>query len=168
MDQHLIGIQRQHRQEFGRTVQIKDRLAVMQTAELIRAGYDAQESAKAFKDLAKEYEALTTTISQVLTIRWMVQIGSPPEIETSDGYTAMPKPGQTANLPTPRSEAYNALLTHLGVPPGVIAQDLLRVHWPTFNEYLTESNAAGAPPPPGIESDRVRNKFNVQFSVKTQ
>jgi len=110
-------------------------------------------------DTRKDCRAVKETIEKCACLLWVEE-----NMNTSgrgdpirgDLCVATPDVKEMASLPRPKTqpEQYGALMTWLGIPLSVVAQDLVRPHWPGFTDKISELAATGQPLPPGIDPDK--------------
>jgi hypothetical protein len=81
--------------------------------------------------------------------------------------TGTPKETLTFNYPAKRykdAERYDTLMKALGIPEEVYTQELVRIHWPNFQEYCQKLLAVGKNPPCGIKIDDSNETYD--FTIK--
>jgi len=118
-----------------------------------------KHSLKYLKDLQKEVNQCANMAERIACLLWLKEgTGEPIRTEYT---TATPTIKEVAAIPTRRKnpEAFAALMRGLNVPADLWidsdVDEVVRVHWPGFVEYMTRRAGAGLPLPAGIDPHKV-------------
>ena len=123
-------------------------------------------------DLRKELKRTQEQSERIACILWLKDSDGDP-IRT-DYVTAIPRIKQMAAIPKRSSSPleYSRLMTFLGVPEELWGDDaveeVVRVHWPGFVEYLTKLAEDGLPMPDGIDPDKTYPVYSLTLRQKKE
>ena len=167
MKEHLKEIERLHNNFLTIILEAKEQLQELPIEELCDAAYFIKKCGEVFKSLQIESDKFSGFAQRLACLRWMVDNDLPAKVDRPD-YTATPDLKMQANIPSHsrEPEAYHALLSWIGVPEHAIKTELLRVHWPTLVEFLTERQADGKSLPPGVSPDKTKPQYLLRFRSK--
>jgi hypothetical protein len=122
-------------------------------ADLTDIGFLLRECEKFFDDARKEVKAKKEMISRMLALKITKRFTEDPNTELrSRGELAIATPDVAIRpkLPKAGTIEYEQLLTFLGVPPEVICEGTLTIHFKRMSEMLTKMAEEGKNPPPGL------------------
>lgn len=115
------------------------------------ADYAISKISELLDDSAKKMRALLTLSEQLLTIRWVMTDCTEPVrtmyVTSSPKMTEMPKIPSQKKAP----DAYNKLMSELGVPDQLTATDAVRPHWPGLCTLVETLAAEGKPLPESLQ-----------------
>lgn len=128
--------------------------------------YALKESIKFIEKLKKETEAELTRCERIFCFQSIEEHAG--EACRTDYCTVSPKVRQ--HVPIPKlgkdPELYYALMDHIGVQREISDRELVRLHWPAFIDWLSESQAAGKPLPPGLDPTAVQAIYSTICRAK--
>jgi len=164
----LADVEKLHSQLFSHLLETKERVSKLELRDVCTVGYCAKEIAKLLKDLRIEYDKLSELAQRIACLRWVqLQEDAPEKIET-ELYKCRPDLQMSANIPShsKEPEKYIELLKWIGVEEAVASTGLLRVHWPTLKEVITEQQSLGKPLPAGISADKTHAHYTIKYRSK--
>jgi hypothetical protein len=134
--------------------------------ELADRAYALRDMHKYVDDLRKELDQTKSVCERIACLLWAKDSEGDP-IRT-DHCTASPKIKYMASLPsrTRDPEAYANLMGHLGIPDGLLPEDVVRPHWPGFVNYMTRLAEEGLPLPEGIDVDKTYPVYSLTIRGK--
>ncbi len=148
-----------HEMAYGVVLQTRQRTVggAVSLDELADSAFVAREIAVLANDLRKEFEAAQGLLEKIACLAWVTaHAGEPEQAEPirAELVVATPSLKQMASLPRLKKDpkAYNRLMLHLGVPEA--CRELVRPHWPSMVEHLTNLAEQGRPLPPGIDPNK--------------
>jgi len=117
--------------------------------------YILRETSKFLNDLRKEFDGVEGLLQNACCAKYIVANTANPnnsEPIKTGVVTGTPKVHINAKIPrmSKNPDAYWALMEHFNVPKELIGKDLLRPHWPTLKDYLSELAEKGEPLPNGV------------------
>lgn len=128
----------------------KDLSTTGDVEELTDAVYATREVMRFAEDLLKETRRLNTRTQQMACAVW-AKMPDPPERIVTDYCSGTPDIKMSANLPKRDTAEYHQFMTHIGVKN--VEDDLVRPHWPSVKEYISDLTSQGRPLPPGVDLD---------------
>ena len=160
------AIREMHHEQYEFILEARKALAGMQPAALADLAFMLRESNKLVDDMRKEQNNLQEQVEKVACVRWVqanLNDGANAEPIRGEFVTATPDVKKMASLPrrSTNPEAYDALMTYLGIPKDVVEKDLMRCHWPAFTEHITELCAEGRPLPNGIDPSKTYDVYRL-------
>lgn len=142
-----------HARELHRTVvenlfRLKDQISSMSLEEMLDFACCVKETAHLLDDSRKECEDLQKTLEQVMCVVWIAKSLSTNKDDPirSEYAVGTPRVKITMHIPKRGTEEYDALMTSMGVSNG----DLVRPHWPSMVDHVSELLSKGKMPPPGM------------------
>jgi len=141
------------------------------TEELVNRIYVLRECAKYLEDLRKETEGVVNIMEQMCCALYLIQHANSPEKADpirAPFATGTPKTMMRAKLPKLHEdpERYTQLLDHFGVSPDQAVKQVLRPHWPSMCQYLTDLAEQGMPVPAGIKPGETYPVYSVIIRVR--
>ena len=113
-----------------------------------------KECQKLADDQAKDLQKVVELTERTLCLLWAQ--GTSGEPIRTEHTTVTPRVKMAVQLPKQRTdpEGYAAIMGYFGVNKLATEGELLRAHWPSMVEHVSELLSAGKPLPPGIDPSR--------------
>lgn len=144
--------------------QMKDVLKTVKDAdinELAEIAFICKKSSELLDDMRKQLNKHLSTLEIIICKQWAMQ-EEPVDISTEYMH-ALPKLKIITTLPSDKTNplAYEKLLRSLRIPEH--CWPLIRLHWPSFCEYMTELTEQGEPLPEGLDAQKTAPAYSLQF-----
>jgi len=127
--------------------------------------YFMKQLADSWDDLRKEANKIREVLDNIMGTVWVADsLNGKTKQKSVKGTIGLvtPKMKITPKIPSPRTEPtkYGMMLKDLGVTNDeVIERGVLRLHWPSMTEWLTELAEQGKPAPKGVDADATDSKY---------
>ncbi len=137
-----------HRTLIENIIRVRDSLAELPLKDMVDIAYALREISRLLDDGRKECAECIKLMERAMCIGWIqqcIQTGSDDPIrgEYAIGTT---QTRQMMHIPKRDTEEYESLLSWLGVPN----DGLVRPHWPSMVEHISELLSEGKTPPTGM------------------
>ncbi len=169
----LTRVERFHRTVLVHTLKLKELVASPELTQGDRAdlAYLMREMGSMMDHLRKETNDRRRMLDRVMCMVWTSQCEDKPDTRRSIHgalATATPKIKMSVNVPSPKSDpvGFAALCTHFGLSPDAIEMGLMRVHWPSLVEHVSELAENGLPLPPGVRVDSLSPIYSTTLKGK--
>jgi hypothetical protein len=155
-----------HAEVYGRLAKARKQVNTLSMEELADLSYMLRELSKLADDIKKESFNLKGLAEKIACVLWVNMHMNEPEgadpIRT-ELCTATPHVQQRASLPNQKAnpKEYALLMDWLGVPKTIVEQDLVRCHWPSFQERIHQLLEQGKPLPAGVNVERVYDEYSL-------
>lgn len=113
------------------------------------------------KDLKMEVDKCVQQLEKV-TCALYIRSSSIGEPIRGQWVTGTPGGKSRLKLPPRNSPQYDKFLSAVGIAPSAIDSGMVRLHWPSVQEYLNVLEEQGKPMPPGIEANESETEFGVR------
>lgn len=146
-----------------RIMELKELENVNNLDDCIDAIYSIRETVAYLEALRKQLEAVSEEFQTVVCMSLLTRHK---KSHSTEYCTGVKRSTLSYNIPTKKKEPeeYCALMEFLNIPPDVIRQELVRVHWPAFREYATGLISKGIEPP--IDPSKKTPHFGVTIRKK--
>ncbi len=130
-----------------------------------------RETSRFIDDLRKEYNGVEYLLQQICcaiyTQKHINDVHEAPPIRTGL-VTGSPTAKMCAKVPKLKDnpEAYYSLMDHFKIPRNVAEMDILRTHYPSLKEYLTNLATKGEPLPKGISPNDTYAVYSVLLRTR--
>ena len=167
MKQLLKQVERHYTELFTAILEEKDSITSKDLRALCELGYFSREIARMLKDLQVEFDKISALAQKIACLKWIQTEEELAQVETNE-FKCSPQLQMSANIPShsKEPEKYIDLLKWLGVEEEVASKGLLRVHWPTLRDLLTEMQELGKPLPNGISADKTHAHYSLKYKTK--
>lgn len=157
--------------EFLAMVRDASKQGIIRNQDIVDILFLFKKSVELTEDIRKEVNAVSDIMEKVACMLWVQQNANDPEsAEPIRGKLATGTPDTSVIVSLPRKErepeAYRALMEHLKVPMEHEASGVLKIHWPSFMEWVTTLQEQGKPLPPGIDPSKTMNKYTVRSTAR--
>lgn len=136
--------------------------------DLVDMAFLMRKAMELAEDLRKELRGTKEFLERFICLRWLVDAKGVNDADVDMCIrgklaTGTPRVRTTASLPleTKDPKAYYAFMKRIGVFGQAIRRGLVRPHWPSVTDYLSDLMAQGKPLPPGIDRDRTYSTYQV-------
>lgn len=137
-----------HRVVVENLFRLKNELSSMSLEEILDVAYGLKETASLLNDSRKECEDVMKMMGQVMCVMWVqknINTGCDDPIR-SEHAIGTPHVKKMMHLPKTDTDEYTALMRYMGVKEGA----LVRPHWPSIVDHVTELLSNGKEAPPGM------------------
>lgn len=124
---------------------------------------DIRDLAKFADSMRKEGEALQKLVAKIFCARFINERAAEDTNVKGTKGTVTPDIKQSASLPKMSTdpERYAEMMDYFGVPEE--QRTLFRIHWPSFNVWLTKLIKQGLPAPPFIDEEKLYPVYDVRI-----
>lgn len=147
-------LQRMYKTVYTQIAAVRDKVVDLEQGDRADAAYLMREMAGLFDDLRKEANACKDLLAKTMCLIWAHEVvGDLTTDRSIHGKLARatPRTNMTINIPRPDDPRFVTLCDWLGIPDEVIADGIMRPHWPSLRERISERIAAGEPAPKGFD-----------------
>lgn len=151
-------IQRVHRNMIEQVFKLKKTIASRSLEEMVDLAFGLKETASLLDDARKECTACQEILEEVACVLWVqksLQDGTDESIH-GEFATGTPRVKTMMHIPKRGTDEYEVLMASMGVVNG----DLIRPHWPSMVDHVTNLLSEGKEPPPGM-SGKTYQRHNV-------
>lgn len=144
-------MQELHRVVIENTVRLRNAIGKMTPECMTDVAYGLKEISRLLDDGRKECDDLVKLFEKALCIVWVQRGVNTGNTDPFQGEFAVgtPQIKQMVRIPRRDTDEYDKLMQWLGVPDG----DLVRPHWPSMVEHVTELLSQGQQPPDGMTGE---------------
>ena len=150
-------VDKAHDEIFTEMIKLEDELPETDIYEATDWVYAFREMADKLRTIRVKADVMKINCQNLACALYVVQGPNSPIIRDGNiktGHcTGTPDLKQGAHIPKLKKdpEGYYAVMDYLGIPKGIVEKDLVRPHWPSVVDHLSELASLGKPMPPGID-----------------
>jgi hypothetical protein len=152
-------------QEIGNARKMASRLSLTEMVDLF---FIFDQSARRIEDLRKEIDAFGRSMIQLICARWVqdsLNNGNSAEPIRGQLATGSPDVGQSVNLPKSDSPEFLELCEFFGIPAD--KANLIRFHWPTMTEWVSQLLADGKNVPSCLKNQKTHTEYKCKLLPKS-
>lgn len=169
----LSRVQRFHRTVLAHTIVLKELVETPALTQGDRAdlAFLMREISNMMDHLRKETADRRRMLDRIMCIVWTKQCEEDDSVTRSihgELATATPKIKMAANVPSPKNDpkGYQLLCEHFGLDSVAIEEGLMRVHWPSLTEHISQLAEDGLPLPPGVNIESMKPVYSTTLKGK--
>ena len=164
-------VEREHKTIYDVILDCRQQAVDIPNETLVDIAFILRSMSEYCNDLRKEMDKNREFVEKIACMRWVQDSLNDNTDSPIRGKlaTGTPQLRQMASLPSQSKDPINYVkfMKRIGVFGQALKRGLVRTHWPSIVDYITELTEKGKPLPPGIDPSKTYPMYRLLLIVRT-